>query len=99
MRSDQPEPDDSPGGARGDARGAAEARAGQEPLHGPLRGADQPRERAARAAEHARYRQVVDAANQAATDRAAWAEAVPGLRAAWDEHKQRYPERARDGCR
>ena len=32
---------------------------------------------------------------QAAADRAAWAEALPQLRAAWEEHKERYPERTR----
>ena len=46
-------------------------------------------------AEHARYRETVDAAFQAAADRDAWAEAVPGLRATWEEHKERYPERVR----
>jgi len=46
-------------------------------------------------AEHIRYRETVDAALRAAADRAAWGEAVPRLRAAWDEHKQRYPERTR----
>jgi hypothetical protein len=82
--------DDSPGagretgGAGRDVVGAAEAGGGSL---------------AARAAEHARYRQAVDAAYQAAADRAAWAEVVPELRAAWDEHKQRYPERARAACR
>lgn len=45
-------------------------------------------------AEHARYQRVVDAVYQAAA-REAWAEAVPGLRAAWEEHKRSYPERGR----
>jgi hypothetical protein len=43
-------------------------------------------------AEHARYRGAVDADYQAAA-RDAWAKAVPELRAAWEEHKQKYPER------
>ena len=43
-------------------------------------------------AEHLRYRETVDAAF-AAADR--WAPAVPALRAAWEEHQQRYPERVR----
>jgi hypothetical protein len=46
-------------------------------------------------AEHARYRETVDAAFQVAADRDAWAHAVPGLRATWEEHKERYPERVR----
>jgi hypothetical protein len=44
-------------------------------------------------AEHARYRHVVDADYQAAA-RDAWATAVPGLRAAWEEHKRQYPQRS-----
>jgi hypothetical protein len=44
--------------------------------------------------EHLRCRQVVDAAYQVAA-RDAWARAVPELRAAWEDHKQRYPEEAR----
>ena len=46
-------------------------------------------------AAHARNREAVEAAYQAAADRDAWAEAVPGLRADWEEHKARYPERVR----
>jgi hypothetical protein len=45
-------------------------------------------------AEHARYRQTVDATYQEAA-RDAWAKAVPDLQAAWEDHKQRYPERSR----
>ncbi len=65
----------------------------------PRAEADAPASRAEQAAEHARYREAVDAAYQAAADRAAWAEALPGLRATWDEHKQRYPDRERDAAR
>jgi hypothetical protein len=43
-------------------------------------------------AEHVRYREVVEATT-AAADR--WVPAVPALRVAWEEHKQRYPERVR----
>ncbi len=46
-------------------------------------------------AEHARYRETVEAAFQSAADRDTWAEAVPGLQATWEEHKERYPERVR----
>src|SRR5277367_5434125 len=48
--------------------------------------------REAQLAEHVRYRKVVEATFQAA-DR--WVPAVPALRVAWEEHKQRYPERVR----
>ena len=39
------------------------------------------------------HRALVDRAYGVARD--AWAEAVPDLRAAWEDHKQRYPERLR----
>jgi hypothetical protein len=42
-----------------------------------------------------RYRETVEAAYRAVADRAAWAEAIPQLRAEWEEPKQRYPERTR----
>jgi hypothetical protein len=45
-------------------------------------------------AHNARYQKAVDAAYQQAA-RDAWARAVPELRAAWEDHKQRYPERVR----
>lgn len=45
-------------------------------------------------AEHARNRMLVDAAYQAFEARQAWVEAVPELRAAWEDHKQRHPERS-----
>jgi hypothetical protein len=48
--------------------------------------------REAQLAEHVRYREVVEATT-AAADR--WVPAVPALRVAWEEHKQRYPERVR----
>ena len=51
--------------------------------------------RGEQAAEHVRYRETVGATYQAVADRGAWAEAVPQLRAAWEEHKERYPERTR----
>lgn len=44
---------------------------------------------------HVRYQDGVDAAFRAAADRAAWAEAAPVLRAAWEDHKHAYPERIR----
>lgn len=46
-------------------------------------------------AEHVHYQHDVDAAYQAYDARRAWAEAVPELREAWEEHKEKYPERIR----
>ncbi len=46
-------------------------------------------------AEHVRYQHVVDAAYEAFEARQKWAEAVPKLRATWEEHKERYPEQSR----
>jgi hypothetical protein len=48
-----------------------------------------------RVAAHVRYRETVDPGYRAAADRAAWADAIPQLRASWEEHKERYPERTR----
>jgi hypothetical protein len=48
--------------------------------------------REAQLAEQVRYREVVEATT-AVADR--WVPAVPALRVAWEEHKQRYPERVR----
>lgn len=45
-------------------------------------------------AEHARYRRVVDATYQDAA-RQAWAKATPDLRAVWEEHQEKFPERPR----
>jgi hypothetical protein len=45
-------------------------------------------------AEHARYQHLVDSTYEAAA-RETWAKAAPELRATWEEHKQRHPERAR----
>lgn len=54
-----------------------------------------PVSRADQIAAHLRYRETVSVTLQAAADRAAWAEALPELRAAWEDHKDRYPERTR----
>jgi hypothetical protein len=48
---------------------------------------------AERSAEHTRYRSNVEQTYAAAPD--AWAEALPNLRSAWEEHVEKYPERAR----
>lgn len=57
--------------------------------------ADAPAFRQRQITEHLRYRGVVHAADQALEARQAWAEAVQDLRAAWQEHRHRYPERSR----
>ncbi|MGD0701115.1 MAG: hypothetical protein ABSA02_14650 [Trebonia sp.] len=44
-------------------------------------------------AAHLHYRDAV--ANAYGKPRDAWAEALPQLRAAWEEHEQKYPERSR----
>jgi hypothetical protein len=58
-----------------------------------------PVSRAEQLAAHGRYRVTVAATDQAAADRASerevWAAALPRLRAAWAEHKERYPDQAR----
>ncbi|HEY7278505.1 MAG TPA: hypothetical protein VH594_21230, partial [Trebonia sp.] len=98
MRIDQSDPDepDEPDGGPAD-RGDVGDRAD----HGADTG-DRGQRREAPAvsreeqiAAHARNRETVEATYQAAAERDAWAEAVPRLRAAWDEHKERYPERMR----
>lgn len=91
MRIDQPDPD------RPDAPRPGPADRGE---HGADAGPAQNRPKAAfgraeQLAEHARYREVVEAAYQAAAGRDAWAKAAAQLRAAWEEHKDSYPERKR----
>jgi hypothetical protein len=95
MRIDQPEPDAGSGdradrGDQGD-RGDRGADAGlrQQRWEAPAVSREE------QAAAHARNRQDVEAAYQAAADRGAWAEAAPRLRAEWEEHKDSYPERVR----
>jgi hypothetical protein len=43
--------------------------------------------------EHVRYRLSVEASYRAAEARSSWTEAAPVLRAEWEAHKQRYPDR------
>jgi hypothetical protein len=92
MRIDQPEPDAGPAdrgdqGDRGD-RGA-DAGVRQQRWEAPAVSREE------QVAAHARNRENVEATYQAAADRGAWAEAAPRLRAEWEEHKDRYPERVR----
>jgi hypothetical protein len=91
MRIDQPEPG-GPGDGVAD-RGDPADRADRQPDPGlPRRPAVS---RAEQIAAHVRHREHVEAAYQAAADRDAWAEAVPRLRAEWEDHQQKYPERLR----
>jgi hypothetical protein len=77
-----------------DAAASPESPGGREPRYGPEGTAF----RQQQIAEHARYQRVADTAYQAAA-RQAWAEAAPGLRAAWEEHREKFPERARPTAR
>jgi hypothetical protein len=52
-----------------------------------------PDERDEQIAEHVRYRLSVEASYRAAEARSSWTEAAPVLRAEWETHKQRYPDR------
>jgi hypothetical protein len=63
---------------------------GPDPRHGPEAAAF----RQQQIAEHVRCQHAADAAYQADA-RQAWAQAVPDLRAAWEEHKEHFPERSR----
>jgi len=56
--------------------------------------ADAPGLRERQLVENTRYQKAVDAAYQQAA-RDAWARAAPQLQAAWEDHKQRYPDRVR----
>jgi len=80
--------------------GIDRAEDGDAPARPPARpdGADAapPLDAAERAAEHARYRERVEDYGSA---RDAWAEAAPGLHAAWERHVEKYPERERPAPR
>jgi hypothetical protein len=100
MRIDEPDPGE-PDAPRPDAddRPHRADRADHGADTGPSRerpgGPEAAVSREEQVAEHVRYRETVGATYRAADDRGAWAEAVPQLRAAWEEHKERYPERTR----
>ncbi len=68
--------------------GAAPEGTAQREARSPVSRADQ-------IAAHLQYRETVSVTVRAADGRAAWAQALPELRAAWEEHKERYPDRAR----
>ena len=91
MRIDQPAPDgpDAPRPGPADrADGGADTGPRQQRQEAAV-------SREVQIAAHVQYRETVDATFRAAADRAAWAEAVPQLRVAWEEHQARYPERER----
>ena len=85
MRTDEPEPGDTPGLARQPPPGR-ELATPQTPA---------PPSRAEQLTAHKSSREKVAATERAAraSDQASWPQALPGLRAAWNDHKQRYPER------
>ncbi|HEX9041018.1 MAG TPA: hypothetical protein VF838_08310 [Trebonia sp.] len=102
MRIDQPDPVDSGTPERTSRREAAadpERTSRRETAADPEAAAQQeakgPASRAEQIAAHLQYRETVSVTMRVADGRAAWAEAQPGLRAAWEEHKERYPERTR----
>ena len=80
---------DTPGRAR-EAPATPETPVSPEPRDGPEAAAF----REQQVAEHVRYQRAADAVYQDAA-RQAWAKAVPDLRAAWEEHKEKFPERSR----
>jgi hypothetical protein len=79
----------------GDAARRPADRLADTPADAPARPAGAPGEAEIERQAIARrlHRVLVDHVYGAARD--AWAEAVPDLRAAWENHKQRYPERLR----
>jgi hypothetical protein len=88
-RTRQPETEAAyEGAARRETGAAPEATAGRPEARSPVSRAEQ-------IAAHLQYRETVSVSLQAADGRAAWAAALPQLRAAWEEHKERHPEQAR----
>jgi hypothetical protein len=99
MRIDQPDPDasDTPRASDRETPRETESSA-DETRHSTEVSAN----RTEQIAEHYRYQEIAasyqehpGASNHPADDRTAWDDAVPELRATWEEHKERYPEQAR----
>jgi len=84
---------DTPDRAR-ETPATPEAPTSREPRDGPEAAAF----RQQQIAEHARYQCAVADAYHAAAPQA-WARAVPDLRAAWEEHKEKFPEGTRPAPR
>jgi hypothetical protein len=92
MRTAQPDPDaNDPPRASGQEISRAAESPGVEMRHG----AEAPASRVEQIAAHYEYRETVEVTVHVADARAAWAEALPQFRAAWEEHKERYPEQTR----
>ena len=91
MRADQPGPDqpDDPGPSDAPRPSGAPGADG-----GPEREAAAPASRSERLTAHLEYRETVTHVNRAAADQPAWPAAAAELRAAWADHKERYPGRA-----
>jgi hypothetical protein len=99
---DRPDSADDP-----DERGYRRALDGSQPLDGPGSAAAEPQplspedldavHRANRARVERIYAAYRDGTHleAAEADRDSWSEALPSLRAAWEEHEERYPERER----
>jgi hypothetical protein len=77
-----------------DAQASPETTGSREPRDGPEAAAF----RQEQIAEHARYQRIADAAYHAA-GKQTWAEAVPGLRIAWEQYRERFPEQTRPAPR
>jgi hypothetical protein len=95
MRVDQPEPEEPGVGSAGRDDVGDRSDHGADTQRPGRRWEAPAVSREEQIAAQARNRETVEAAYQAAADRDAWTEAVPRLRVAWDEHKERYPERMR----
>lgn len=92
MRIDQPDPD-APDALRADNREITQAP--ESPEDATRQKSEAPASRAEQITAHRKYRETVAATDCAAEARAAWSDAVPELRSAWQEHQERYPEQAR----
>jgi hypothetical protein len=88
-RDDTDAPDSAPAAARSIEGHDAPELAGAEQGHP----ADAPAARGQQIGAHVRYREIVEASYQSAEARDAWAAAAPTLRAEWEAHKRRYPDR------
>src|ERR1700760_2577165 len=92
MRSDQLDPNASDPSRVSDR---AIPRATESPADETRQDTDAPAGRPEQIEEHYQYRETVQAINLVAEARSPWDDALPELRAAWQEHKERYPDQAR----
>jgi hypothetical protein len=101
-RDDSDAPDSSPAPAPGIEQRDAPERQPRDAPEGPAsregRAEDVRETREQQVAEHVRYRQSVEASYQAAEARDVWVKAAVALRAEWEAHKERYPDRERQAA-